>query len=154
MNWSEWKSFRKEALSQIPEKAGIYQLRSLRDDGNPQSISRLLGKDQEGIVYIGESSNLKKRIQGFWSTITKRDRSRHAAGWSYVTFDFQKTFPPESLQFRYSPSEDFLAVEFDLLLFYLKEFGDRPPLNTNRGIYPDDWEEKIEKVFGHKPLYA
>jgi excinuclease UvrABC nuclease subunit len=65
MKWPEWNSFRKESISQIPEEPGVYQLRSLGDDGNPQSISRLQGKDPEGIVYIGESSNLKKRIKGF-----------------------------------------------------------------------------------------
>lgn len=151
-NWSEWRFFEEEATSGIPEKAGVYQFRCVGVEGNPKPIRRLLGDDLEGIVYIGKSDNLQKRIKGFWTTIQKQDRSRHAASWAYVSLDFFPIFPPKNLQYRYLLVKTPIPTEFSLLLFYQKEFMDLPPLNSSRGNYPGNWEKKWSEIIGREPL--
>src|SRR4030042_2623203 len=151
-SWSNWSRFRVEELSTIPKREGIYQFRCVDEKGAPIMISRLKGKDSNGIIYIGSSENLKNRIKGFWKTIEKWDRSRHAAAWTYCTFKYDSLFPPHNLQFRYIATKSMTRYEFDLLLGYRKKFMDLPPLNSNRPPYPYDWKARIRKVFGMEPI--
>ena len=152
MKWSEWLPFGEVALGGLPEKEGIYQFRCVDEKGTPIMISRLKGKDSNGIIYIGSSENLKNRIKGFWKTIENWDRSRHAAAWTYCTFKYDSLFPPHNLQFRYIATKSTTRYEFDLLLGYRKKFMDLPPLNSNRPPYPYDWKARIRKVFGMEPI--
>ena len=151
-NWTEWKCFGDKGISNIPQKGGVYQFRCVGEDGNPKPIRRLLGDDLEGFVYIGESDNLQKRIKGFWTTIQKQDRSRHAASWTYVSHDYYPIFPPQNLQYRYLLVKTKIPTEFNLLLSYRKKFMDLPPLNSSRGNYPGNWEKKWIEIIGRKPL--
>lgn len=150
--WSKWLRFEVKELSTIPEKEAIYQFRCVDEKGTPLMISRLKGKDSNGIIYIGSSENLKNRIKGFSKTVEKKDRSRHAAAWTYCSFNYSSIFPARRLQFRYKVTPNTTTSEFDLLLGYRKKFMDLPPLNSNRPPYPGDWKTRIKKVFGKLPL--
>jgi hypothetical protein len=152
INWSDWKKFNKNELAILPEKEGVYEFRCVDNNGFPKIISRLLDRDPEGIIYIGKSENLWSRINAFWKTIIKRDRSRHAAAWTYCSYGYESLFPPNSLQFRFLEFENPEDLEFDLLLQYFRKYRDLPPLNTSRGNYPGNWINKLEKTFGRKPL--
>jgi hypothetical protein len=151
-DWSDWLIFGKTQLRLIPKKHGIYEFRCVDENRSPISVSRLKGEDPRGVVYIGSSVNLKKRINGFWKTIQNRNESRHAAGWTYCSFRYDTVFPPERLQFRYKLVIDTVRNEFDLLLEYRKRFMDLPPLNSTPPPYPRDWKKRIEKGFGSRPL--
>ncbi len=150
--WTDWKKFLIEELSEIPVKEGVYQLRCVDKAGLPIKVSRLTGDDSEGIIYIGSSTNLKIRIKGFWKTIQNRDISRHAAGWTFCSFGYDSIFRPDMLQFRYKVTKSITTSEFDLMIDYRKRFMDLPPLNSNRPTYPRDWKNRMQKVFGKKPL--
>lgn len=150
--WSDWSFFKEEALSTLPEGEGIYQFRCVDVGGNPLVISRLKAKDQDGIIYIGSSANLRHRLKGFWKTVEQRDRTRHAAAWSYCSFGYDSIFPPAYLQFRYKVTRATTTSEFDLLLEYRRRFADTPPLNANQPPYPRDWKTRIRKMFGRDPL--
>jgi hypothetical protein len=154
IHWSGWKIFHMNDLSSIPEKRGVYQFRCPDDDKTPKTISRLLDKDIDGIIYVVKSDNLSRRINAFWKTVTKRDRSRHAAAWTYCSYDYESIFLPDRLQIRYFVGGDPECLEFDLLLEYFKRFKDLPPLNSSRGKYPNDWKKKFAEIFGRKPLPA
>ena len=108
--------------------------------------------DREGVIYIGSSGNLRKRIRDFWRTIEFQDRNRHAAAWTYYSFDYYPIFPLKHLQFRYSVTNKTTTSEFDLLINYRKRFMDSPPLNSNRPPYPGDWIARMERVFGRRPF--
>jgi hypothetical protein len=151
-NWTKWEFFEEEGICGIPEKEGVYQFRCIDEDGHPKPIKRLLGNELEGIIYIGKSKNLQKRINGFWTTIQKQDRSRHAASWTYVSYNYYPIFSPKHLQYRYFVAKNPIANEFFLLLSYRKKFMDLPPLNSNMGNYPGGWEGKWVEIIGRKPL--
>lgn len=152
IKWSKWSPFDDCKLKKIPEKEGIYQFRCVDEKGIPIVISRLKGKDPNGIIYIGSSKNLKTRIKGFWTTIKNWDRSRHAAAWTYCTFRYDSLFRPKNIQFKYAVTKSTTNYEFELVLEYRKKFMDLPPLNSNRPPYPYDWRSRIRKKFGKDQL--
>jgi len=152
--WSKWSHFELRKLSNIPKKKGVYQFRCIGNKGVPMVIPRSKNKDPNGIIYIGSSVNLRTRLNGFWKTIQKQDRSRHAAAWTYCSFSYSSLFPAKRLQFRYKMTPSITTSEFDLLLAYRKKFMDLPPLNLNQPPYPGDWKTRMRKVFGKPPLPA
>ncbi len=150
-SWTRWRFLHEKEWNKIPPMPGVYQFRSLKK-GQPQRIGRVRGTDKEGIIYTGQSSNLRQRISGFWKTLEHPRKSRHAAGWTYIAFRYERVFPKKNLQFRYMTLEgDPTRKEFDLLLEYRKKFMDLPPLNSTRSPYPHRWKTKIRKVFGTVP---
>jgi hypothetical protein len=151
-SWSKWLPFKLKELSNIPKKKGVYKFRCVDRKGAPIVIGRSKNKDPEGIIYIGSSVNLKRRLKEFWRTIENKDRSRHAAAWTYCSFSYSSLFPAKRLQFRYKVTPNITTSEFDLLLAYRKKFMDLPPLNSNRSPYPGDWKTRIKKVFRKPPL--
>ncbi|MEW6374199.1 MAG: hypothetical protein AB1502_00200 [Thermodesulfobacteriota bacterium] len=153
-SWSIWSRFRVEELSTIPKREGVYQFRCVDREGVPMVIGRLKNKDPKGIIYIGSSVNLRIRLKGFWRTIENKDRSRHAAAWTYCSFGYSSLFPAKRLQFGYKATPIITTSEFDLLLAYRKKFMDLPPLNSNRPPYLGDWKARVKKVFGMPPLPA
>jgi hypothetical protein len=150
--WSKWQPFNEKRLVLIPRKPGIYQFRCISSKGFPLNIPRLKRTDPAGVIYIGESDDLKKRVSNFWITIRERGKSRHAAGWTYCSFNYFPLFPPKNLQFRYKVMQNTIAGEFDLLLSYRKKFMDLPPLNSTRSQYPRNWRKKMKEAFGVNPL--
>jgi hypothetical protein len=150
--WSKWQHFDEKGAHAIPREGGVYQFRCLRDKSLPLSIWRLRKKDSQGIIYIGKSQDLRKRIFDFWSTLKNRKKTRHAAGWTYCSFNYFSIFPPRRLQFRYKLAKNPLAEEFELLISYRKQFLDLPPLNSTRSEYPGNWKKRMREVFGVDPL--
>jgi hypothetical protein len=152
--WSRWRYFKELTSGNVPESAGVYQIRCVNQRGTPQKLIRLASIDKDGILGIGESNNLYRRLRQFWVTISKKDYTRHAAAWHYLSFCYDQRFPENCLQFRYKKVKNkdmATCLEFDLLLKYRKKFMDGPPLNNSRGKFPDDWEKRIKKAFGRFP---
>jgi hypothetical protein len=151
--WSKWKPIEEALTGDVPEKAGVYQIRCVDKTGKPVAINRLARKDKEGIVGIGESGNLKTRLGQFNKTIIKKDYTRHAAAWHYLSFRYDKIFPVKLLQVRYKTTRNkstATKIEFELLLKYRKIYMDSPPLNNSRGKFPYDYSSRIKKLF--KPI--
>ena len=153
--WSTWSSFKNQtALDKIPNVPGIYQFRSV-NKGIPVKIQRLSEFDENGILSIGESGDLKIRIKAFWYTLKKKDYSRHAAAWHYISFGFNKNYPEQSLEFRYKKTgtkPKAVKDEFIELLKYRKKFMDGPPLNINRGRYPTGYKKIFKRIIGRELL--
>src|SRR5258707_12172018 len=61
IEWSEWTT-----LDQLPDHRGhaVYRIR-LCESGTVISIQRFFDCDDEGILCIGKSTNLKSRLQSF-----------------------------------------------------------------------------------------
>ena len=45
----------------IPESSGVYKIQCIQDK-KPIKINRVLGIDNQGILYIGKSENLRERL--------------------------------------------------------------------------------------------
>jgi len=130
--WSQWFPLRNPNFKEIQEKAaGVYEIK-WAVDGKPQPINRTNGIDESGLLYIGQSSNLQRRIKGLWQHITG-GKSRHTAGRTYTTYHYERKFPPEQLEVRWAllSKEQCPKVESKLLDEYVNNFLDKPPLNLS-----------------------
>jgi hypothetical protein len=64
-NWQEISSIKNltGGLSRVP---GVYKIRLSDSAGRPVPVGRLLGVDRKGVLAIGESVNLARRIKEFY----------------------------------------------------------------------------------------
>ncbi len=157
MLWSQWMTLLdKASVKDVPKKPGVYMIRCTEPDGAPVSINRVRGSDPEGILYAGETENLNKRLCGLLDTLQPNaSRSKHAAGWYFVSFAYDRAFRRDRLQFRYMETmtrEEAQLKEFIFLTDYRNEFLDLPPLNNLPGRYPQDWKDIMKKIVGRQPL--
>jgi len=157
MEWSPWIFFSEVGHYRIPAKPGVYEIRCVSGRGKPFKIYRAYGVDEDGILSIGESSNLSDRLHGFRRTIQPHTkRSSHAAGWCYVSLRYERVFKKENLQFKYKVTgtkKQAQKEEFILLCKYRSQFLDLPPLNNNMGEYPKrGWKNIMKAITGIEPL--
>jgi hypothetical protein len=133
------------------ERPGIYKLRVLQKDGNGYvSLSRLLGSDPEGLLYIGMSEKVITRFGGLragvWSAYNFTDQRGH----TFVnegTHDLRRKMTEKFIQkFKDQPievevlgflSDDEVPPEFSikahegqLIRDYTETFGEPPPFNN------------------------
>ena len=126
--YSRWKPLKKETLKKIPKEPGVYLIRC-RD----HPTNRLLGSDQEGVLDIGESNNLKKRIRLFLTCASGKKKRGHSAGCRFAALGLKRHFPLDRLEIKWKVAESKAAarkLEGELLRQYEKKFGELPPLNA------------------------
>jgi hypothetical protein len=106
-------------------KKGIYQIRMVDRENKPIPISRLVGTDSEGIVYIGKSIRLRPRIEDFLG-------GRHSGGGTYFLvyrhLIRSDRFRNHSLQFRILACQkpELEIKEANML----RKFCELPPFNS------------------------
>jgi hypothetical protein len=117
----------------IPESAGVYHIYSYKDK-KPLKINRVLRLDNEGVLYIGKSDNLRERLRILKKNIIKKPQvSTHTFGKKHnENKRLQKAFPLASLFVKYQISEDSKKLEKDLLDQYFQKFGEVPPFNSSK----------------------
>lgn len=127
-DWSGWYALKTLDFSIVPPSSGVYQIR-WAIDGKPQIIHRANGDDDFGLLYIGETKNLKFRIKNFWHAI--QGHGRHTAGWTYRYYEFAKKFQPEQLEVRWGKCSELERLTWEDLLLedYGAKYLDKPPLN-------------------------
>ena len=130
-----------EYLDHIDDKPGVYIIRYL-EAGSPKHFTRLNGIDEEGILCIGKSVNLRRRIRQFLKDITSeglKDKY-HSGGWNFRRY-FRDNPKPKAIRletenmeviWKTLDSEDEAeALETELLQDYVMTFQDKPPLNIS-----------------------
>jgi hypothetical protein len=134
-NWSQWASFT-ERGEEIPQTSGTYEIR-WATNGQPKAIPRFNGIDQTGLMYIGETDNLNRRIRRFYRCVSinpegRNVRNFHGGAVTFVVFGFNRMVNPQELQFRYAEMDENQrhVWEARLLSEYMMTYLDKPPLNT------------------------
>ena len=67
--WSKWNSLAKmhgSGFSMISEGAGAYAIATTK-----LKIPRVVGIDKHGLLYVGESSDMRSRIRAFYDSIER-----------------------------------------------------------------------------------
>lgn len=131
--WSVWLKFSEGNLEKVPNSPGVYEIRY------PSSLQRFLDKDNDGILTIGESSNLYERIKNFWESINGKSGS-HSEGNTFYFLHLEYVFDLNRLEFRYKETKDKEEAELEeckLLDEYEEKYGELPPLNRHRGKTPN-----------------
>jgi hypothetical protein len=72
--WKNLKELASRDFDNVPRKSGIYFLRWARN-GNPVKINRLTESDYNGLLYVGESKDLKSRFKRIWNGVNLEKKS-------------------------------------------------------------------------------
>lgn len=118
-------------FEEVPKEAGVYMIRCVDSEGKPIKIPRAGGIDEEGILYIGKTINLRERTKSFWDVALKGTRKKHSGASTYYYFDFNRVFPKDQLEVRWIITHQPERIEKLLLNSYMKKYLDTPPLNLN-----------------------
>lgn len=128
---------------------GVYAIRLIdAPSERPIPIGRFLGIDESGILLIGVSNDLGRRLYDFYYSYLE-DRRTHSGGRRLhlvrMLSQFEEEIYPESsMQFRVKriPDEEQAKHEEERLLkSYFKRFGELPPLNTRMENQRIQWME-------------
>jgi len=109
------------------EGSAIYKI-SLKN----RTIERFLEKDTDGILVIGKTKKLKRRIKHFYKAL--EIGKRHSAGRTLflIKEKFDRKFKYPSLWYSYKKVNecDLDDAEAEEIKQYMKVFGEVPPLNS------------------------
>lgn len=127
--WTDWKPLHEVAASidkgkGPPGKPGVYALRA---QGVP--LQRMLGTDQHGVLDIGESRVLARRLWELFACASGRRKSGHMAGWRYAFLRLPERLGVHSLDVAWRAGDDCYRLEAEAMKAYLDAFGELPPLN-------------------------
>jgi hypothetical protein len=155
-NWSKWRdissinNFTKE-LSKVP---GVYKIRLSDSAGRSHPIGRLLGIDKKGVLAIGESANLARRIKEFYKAYIGDKFMRHSVGdrlflvwvcqYSHFKTTYQNNSKVQFIVMKLNNKTEAETEEERLLKEYFKTYGELPPLNS---LLPDKhigWDKIIK----------
>ena len=155
-NWSKWKDISSidnlaRQLSKVP---GVYKMRLSNSAGRAHPIGRLLDIDKKGVLAVGESANLARRIKEFHRAYIGDRFMRHSEGdrlflvlmcqYSHFKTAYQNNFTIQFAVMKLNNKTEAETKEERLLKGYFKKFGELPPLNS---LMPDkyiSWDEIIK----------
>ena len=117
----------------IPECGGVYIIHSCNKN-IPIKIDRVLGQDEEGILYIGKSENIRERLRMLWRVLNpKHKATAHTFGKKYnENKKLREAFPLKSLFISYRISPYPKLLEYKFLDKYFLKFGEVPPFNSSK----------------------
>lgn len=127
--WSDWTSLTREGVDMAPSAAGAYVF--ALPVGPP--LQRWLGDDPHGLLGIGESGNLRRRLRALWASASIPGTPGHMAGWRLGKGLLRRAgLRADQLRFSWQTLPDkkaALEMESRLLSDYVALFGEQPPLN-------------------------
>lgn len=151
--WStSWTPLSPDAADAEIRSHAVYQVRLTDAKGQPLPIGRLGGIDTGGILYIGKSDNLSRRL-------TNWERGPHSGGETYALMrrteafarppledgllEYRARYPgdisaeyPALAELRDGPDSEIAVIrmvakcEVALLARYFSRFGELPPCNS------------------------
>lgn len=137
----------------VQNNPGIYFLRWKKYE-NPVTINRLGGSDSNGLLYIGESKDLRRRLQRIWRGIIKsnklRSKTLHTLRKTIIFCKLHEEINIDEYEIawqHFSTKIEAQVQEAAALMLYTEKFKEPPPLNLKlcREKYVDwglgDWDQ-------------
>ena len=111
---------------------GVYRLISLETSGDLSSaatLNRVCGQDSSGTLYIGEASDLGRRLNQLKRSAGHRNEGSHGAiGMLKKITNLSHPASRLGVALLFT-GRDTKSIERDLIWAYINAFGDTPPLN-------------------------
>jgi hypothetical protein len=137
-----------KSIKELPNQPATYVFRIVGKDGKPFIIQTANGVDEQGIVYIGQAVNLKRRYSGKYSAYdngVKQCSSLRAIARKVKYNDaFKNRYPDSKFQIAYKIMNDEKSskeLEKELILCYMQKYIHGPLLNSQL-TYESDEEYK------------
>ena len=120
----------------IKRRPGVYIVHAQTTTGAFQHLPRLLGHDPDGILFIGQSKNVRRRVATLKRAMTIREWRKvpHSEGRTYRWVPaLRKEFPIDRLyvSVRYTDTPE--DQERRQITEYARRLGEVPPLNLSVG---------------------
>lgn len=142
--WSNWsnvdfadKAKYNESTKDLPHETATYVFRIVDNDGKPLPIQTANGLDEQGIVYVGQAINLRKRYGNKYIAYEKGEKrcsSLRALARKVKDNDaFKNKYPNAKFQISYrivDDEESSKKLEKDLLHCYMQKYIHGPLLNS------------------------
>lgn len=134
--FSVWHPFDKQSLEKVPNEIGVYVFRK----GRAQFFGRLKGDSD--ILYIGSTTKgLRNRLRQYLTPGPSQ--------WTNIRVNEYANRNP--VEFSFLANDDPKSLEYELLIKYMSEHEELPPLNfssirtvykkiTDSGIGTDEWK--------------
>lgn len=129
--WSHWRPLDRPCGH---SGAAVYQVRLLTSR-RPLRIGRLLRRDPRGLLCIGMTADMQRRLRDFVQGL-KRGRGHSEANLLHQLEEstpLKRLMPRRDYQYRFHPTRnraDAQRLEERLIKQYVKQFGEVPPLNS------------------------
>jgi hypothetical protein len=119
--------------NRIPQSRGVYLIHFYNDE-IPAKLQRVLGQDNEGVLYIGKSENISERLRMLWRVLNpKLKATAHTFGIKYnANKKLREAFPFNSMFISYKISNEPKKLESELLDKYFLKYGEVPPFNSSK----------------------
>ena len=155
-NWSKWQDISpiKNLAGELSKVSAVYKIRLSDSAGRPIPVGRLLGIDKKGVLAIGESVNLARRIKELYKAYIGDRFMRHSVGdrlflvlvcqYSHFKTTYQNNSRVQFVVMKLSNKTEAETEEERLLKDYFKTYGELPPLNS---LMPDKhigWDKIIK----------
>lgn len=145
--WSKWQDiWWIDDFADLYKWPGVYKIRLIDYQGQPVRIGRLLGVDTDGLLAIGESVNVARRIREFYRAYEGQSFRHYVAERMFLirfkTAFGKKIFKDCKIQFtcmRLKDKAEVKKYEERFLKSYFKTFGELPPLNSDMPDKNVDW---------------
>ncbi len=94
-------------------------------------LARAVDCDNEGILYVGSTSRILRRLRAFSNSAFAPNVAGHIAGWRYSANRMNRHFPLESIGVGWRVMNRFEAKEEEasVLAEYVSQHLEMPPLN-------------------------
>jgi hypothetical protein len=125
---------------------GVYRVRLVDSKGFPIEIPRFLDNDKDGILQISRSENIKKGINFFRGAIEGK-KYANAEGKRLYLIKKYTNFPEMHKNYRvqysimkWADKREARIEQERLLKWYIKRYGEAPPVNNYFTEKYIDWE--------------
>jgi len=128
------------------EGCGIYKIRLVDSGGFPIEIRRFLDNDKDGILQISRSENIRKGIHSFRGAMEGKKYANAEGKRLYLIkkyTDLTGIYKNYKLQYSFMRWTDKRAARIEqerLLKWYIKRYGEAPPINNYFTEKYIDWE--------------
>lgn len=125
--WTDWQPLDGLNFKTVTTGPGVYVI------AVNKPLSRVVGVDRIGILYIGEAGGLRRRLSMFYRCASGNKDVAHSAGRHYLHYKIKHYFPLHILKVRWTElktKEEAKHMEGKLLREYIKHHCELPPLNA------------------------
>jgi hypothetical protein len=134
LDWKNLQNLASNKFLGVEKKPGIYFIRWAKNE-EPVILNRLGGSDSNGLLYIGESVDLRKRFQRIWRGIEKADKTSETTDTlsrRIVFCNLHKEIKSDEYEItwqHYSTKIEAQVQNAAALKGYIERFRELPPLN-------------------------